>query len=90
MKAISYKRIGSVPGCLFLQAHDLGEAVLEDGRTVTITWGGNVAGPSDFTGLFQPELVQLRDVWEGDKPRANFEMLVPEAIAAQLRPLLIA
>jgi hypothetical protein len=90
MKAVSRKRIGSVPGCLFLQAHDVGEAVLEDGRTVTITWGGNFRGRQDFTGLFQPDLVQIHDVWEGNERRDNYEMLIPEAIASKIRPTLIA
>jgi hypothetical protein len=89
MKALNYKRIGSVPGCLFLQAHDLGEAVLEDGRTVTITWGGNFHG-DEFTDWFQPEFVQLSDVSEGNTRRANYEMLIPDAIAAKIRPTLTA
>lgn len=91
MKATSHKRIGSIPGCLFLQAHDVGEAVLDDGRTVTITWGANLTGHGEFeNSLFKPELVQLPDVWELNERRANYEMLIPEAIAAKLRPILTA
>lgn len=35
------RRIGHLPACLVLDCHDLGEAELEDGSIVTITWGAN-------------------------------------------------
>lgn len=36
------RRIGSLRHCIALGAADIGEAVLEDGRQVHITWGRNI------------------------------------------------
>ena len=41
-KRFSWKRLGSVPGCISLGAADIGVCELETGESVYISWGRNL------------------------------------------------
>jgi hypothetical protein len=41
-QATNWRPLGSIPWCIALDAADIGEATLEDGSVVKITWGRNL------------------------------------------------
>jgi hypothetical protein len=65
VRAVACRRLGSLPLCLALGAADIGEAKLEDGRRVIITWGANVDAAGQFwhahNSRFQPVWVGSSD-----------------------------
>lgn len=62
VRAVAKRRIGSLPYAVALGSADVGEAKLEDGRRVLITWGRNLSKAEQFwhahNTLFTP-------VWVG-------------------------
>lgn len=48
MKAIGKRHIGSLPFAVALGCSDIGEAKLQDGRRVLITWGRNLNKSEQF------------------------------------------
>lgn len=79
------RHLGSIPGCIALNAVDVGEARLEDGSLVTITWGRNLDAAQVVDVVkrttFQP--VQI-----SSHPDAVCELILPEPMATKLRAII--
>ncbi len=86
LTATHCRRIGSLPGCLAIYSADIGEATLEDGSIVTITWGRNLAPDAQEWHL---QHSTYRPIWIGANDGSS-ELILPVATADKLRSILIA
>lgn len=78
VRAVSKRRIGSLPFSVALGCADVGEAKLEDGRRVLITWGRNISRESQFwfahNTVFTP-------VWVG-ADKGECELIIGETFGS--------
>jgi hypothetical protein len=82
--ARTFKRIGSIPATLAMACCDLGEAVLEDGSVVTITWGRNINADEQRWYLTK---TTFKPVWLNTADGST-ELIIPDNDAKQLRSIL--
>lgn len=64
VRAVACRRLGSLPLCVALRSADVGEAKLEDGRRVLITWGAKVTPDEQF---WHAHNSGLQSVWLGSE-----------------------
>ena len=83
---VRYRRIGSIPAALLLGAADLGEAELDDGSIITITWGMNVGGSQQRWWAVEHD---VKLVYCGGHGQFA-ELVIPDDIAKKLRKILTA
>jgi hypothetical protein len=78
VRAVSKRRIGSLPYCMALGCADIGEAKLGDGRRVLITWGRNLNRDQQFwfahNTVFTP-------VWVG-ATKGECELIIGETFGS--------
>lgn len=79
--ATKRRYIGSVPGNIALQACDIGEAVLDDGRRVYITWGSDQESHLTVKTEFEAILV--------GPGRGAREFILPPKVAGIYLPILL-
>ena len=83
--AVLSERLGSLPGCVALECHDIGIATLEDGGCRTITWGANIS--PDKQAWYQ-EHTDYKPVWIGAAD-GSAELIIPGKTAPKLLGILI-
>lgn len=86
LKAIPFtaKRLGSVPGCIALGCADVGEATLEGGEKVSITWGLNLDAKRQAWFLKE---TFFRPIWIS-ADNGSCELILPPETAGKLLPIL--
>lgn len=62
VRAVAKRRIGSLPFAVALGIADIGEAKMEDGRRVLVTWGRNLSKDEQFWHAHQ---TSFAPVWLG-------------------------
>jgi hypothetical protein len=91
-------RVGSLPGCLPLHAHDIGQGTDASGATVFFAWGANwTAAEAQQPGatiklpLADIGVVYGADVTQAGQliPRRNYAPIVSREAIAALLPVLI-
>lgn len=80
-RAVKRRHVGIVRHCVALGCADIGEAVLDDGRTVWITWGRNVA-PDQREGMLAHTTYELALL--GSSPKAWGEYILPTGMALDM------
>lgn len=90
LKAVDYRRIGSLPACLATKSCDIARATLETGQTVYTTWGRNLTAKQAAWYATHTDFipVQLRDVSDLGVRRPNFELMLRDDDVAKLLPIL--
>lgn len=78
------RRLGHLPAALALNACDIGEAVLDNGETVTTTFGRNLSVEQQ---AWYQENTWFRPIWLGADD-GSAELIIPDEQAATLRSIL--
>ena len=75
-----HTHFGTIKGCLFLGACDIGHGILPDGNGVYTTWGRNLdeKGVEWARKMLNSDTVLTGEVWEDGVKRNSYEIVIPQ------------